>query len=174
MLPMLLFTCTYLYLWMMDHRSISFRAGPYHGSNHLASSWRSWLTGGASTMCCGKEFQLLTTLWEKKNFLESSLQCLLYSFRLCPLVCWPDSASWKKVLLMFWSLEFTMSSRRTCSDLGRETEIWLGLLFRLSIDELQKWLDKAIKTEKLLIRLRWLITGTVGDRMITSHKFQRD
>jgi len=34
---------TYLYLWMMDHRSISFRAGPYRGSNHLASSWRSWL-----------------------------------------------------------------------------------------------------------------------------------
>jgi len=33
----------YLYLWMMDHRSISFRAGPYRGSHHLASSWRSWL-----------------------------------------------------------------------------------------------------------------------------------
>jgi len=56
-----------------------------------------------STMSCGKEFQLLTTLREKKNFLESSLQCLLYSFRLCPLVCWLDSVSWKKVSLSTFS-----------------------------------------------------------------------
>jgi len=27
---------------MMEHRSISFRAGPYHGSSHLAAFWRSW------------------------------------------------------------------------------------------------------------------------------------
>jgi len=27
---------------MMDHRSISFRAGPDHGISHLADCWRSW------------------------------------------------------------------------------------------------------------------------------------
>jgi len=86
-------TCTYLYLWMMDHRSISFRAGPYH----LASSWRSWLM--VLLRCVAARSSSCWRLFERRNFLESSLQCLLYSFRLCPLVCWLDSASWKKVLL---------------------------------------------------------------------------
>jgi len=44
------------------------------------------------------------SLWElKKNFLASSLQCLLYNFRLWPLVCRLESANWKKVSLSTFS-----------------------------------------------------------------------
>jgi len=84
---------------MMDHRSVSFRTGPHLGSRLKSSRSLKELTDGASITCCGKEFQLLTTLWEKKNFLASSLQCLLYNFRLWPLVCRLESANWKKVSL---------------------------------------------------------------------------
>ena len=61
---------TYLYLWMMDHRSISFRAGPYRGSNHLASSWRSWLMVllrcvAARSSSCWRLFEKKRTSWSR-------------------------------------------------------------------------------------------------------------
>ena len=54
----------------MDHRSISFRAGPYHCSNHLASSWRSWLMVllrcvAARSSSCWRLFERRRTSWSR-------------------------------------------------------------------------------------------------------------
>jgi len=58
---------------------------------------------GSFTMYSGKEFQLLTTLWEKQNFLVSRLQYLMYSFRLWPLKYRSESVKWKNVSLLTFS-----------------------------------------------------------------------
>ena len=65
----------------MDHRSISFRAGPYLCGSRPAAFSTSWLKVLSQGTLAGSSMQLLTTLWEKKNFLTSRRQRLLYSFR---------------------------------------------------------------------------------------------